>query len=100
MTIIVNPLIIANFNELSLRRTKTDRKDAVTIARYLFLNRDGISKLPSSQMTTDLRDLARERESILKMVASMKNDIKRILQTTFLELEQLVDVLCGTMSVS
>ena len=48
-------------------------------------------------MTTDLRDLARERESILKMVASMKNDIRRILQTTFPELEQLVDVLCGTM---
>ena len=31
------------------------------------------------------------------MIASMKNDIKRILQTTFPELEQLVDVLCVTM---
>lgn len=97
MTIIVNPLIIANFTKLSLRRTKTDRKDAFTIARYLLLNRDNINKLPSSQITTDLRDLARERESILKLVASMKNDIRRILQATFPELEQLVDVLCGTM---
>ncbi len=83
MTIVVNPLIIANFNKLSLRRTKTDKKDAFTIARYLFLNRDGLNNLPCSQVTTDLRDLARERESILKMVASMKNDIRRILQTTF-----------------
>ena len=33
----------------------------------------------------------------LKVVASMKNDIRRILQTTFPELEQLVDVLSGTM---
>lgn len=97
MTIIVNPLIIANFTKLSLRKTKTDRKDAFTIARYLLLNRDNINKLPSSQITTDLRDLARERESILKLVASMKNDIRRILQATFPELEQLVDVLCGTM---
>jgi transposase len=97
MTVIVNPLIIANFTKLSLRRTKTDRKDAFTIARYLLLNRDNINKLPSSQITTDLRDLARERESILKLVASMKNDIRRILQATFPELEQLVDVLCGTM---
>lgn len=97
MTLVVNPLIIANFNKLSLRRTKTDKKDAVTIARYLFLNREGISRLASSQVTTDLRDLARERESLLKMGTSVKNDIRRILQTTFPELEQLVDVLCGTM---
>ncbi len=78
-TIVVNPLVIANFAKLSLRKTKTDKKDAVTIARFLFLNRDSIQKLPSPQMTTDLRDLARERESILKMIASMKNDIRRIL---------------------
>lgn len=96
-TIVVNPLIIANFAKLSLRKTKTDKKDALTIARFLFLNRDSIHRLPSSQQTTDLRDLARERESILKMIASMKNDIKRILQTTFPELEQLVDVLGVTM---
>jgi transposase len=91
-TIVVNPLVIANFAKLSLRKTKTDKKDAVTIARFLFLNRDSLHRLPSCQQTTDLRDLARERESILKMIASMKNDIKRILQTTFPELEQLVDV--------
>lgn len=96
-TIVVNPLIIANFAKLSLRKTKTDKKDALTIARFLFLNRESIEKLPSSQTTTDLRDLARERESILKMIASMKNDIKRILQATFPELEQFVDVLGLTM---
>jgi len=94
---VVNPLIIANFAKLSLRKTKTDKKDAVTIARFLFLNRESMQRLPTSQITTDLRDLARERESILKMIASMKNDIKRILQTTFPELEQLVDVLGVTM---
>jgi transposase len=97
MTFVVNPLIIANFTKLSLRKTKTDKKDAATIARYLFLNRDSISKLPASQITTDLRDLARERESLLKMVTSTKNDIRRMLQTTFPELEQLVDVLGLTM---
>ena len=85
-TIVINPLVIANFAKLSLRKIKTDRKDAITIARFLFLNRDSISQLPSSQQTTDLRDLARERESILKMIASMKNDVRRILQSTFPEL--------------
>ncbi len=96
-TIIVNPLIIANFARLSLRKTKTDKKDALTIARFLFLNRESLEKIPSCQVTTDLRDLARERESILKMIASMKNDIKRILRCTFPELEQLVEVLSDTM---
>jgi hypothetical protein len=89
--------IIASFNKLSLLRTKTDKKDALTIARYLFLNRDVLSTLLSSQAMTDLRDLARERESLLKMIASMKNDMRRILQTTFPELEQLVDILSSTM---
>jgi transposase len=65
-TIVVNPLIIANFNKLSLRRTKTDKKDALTIARYLFLNRDVVSTLPTFQATTGLRvrDLVRERGSL------------------------------------
>lgn len=55
MTLVVNPLIIANFTKLSLRKTKTDKKDAVTIARYLFLNRDSLHKLPCAQLTTDLK---------------------------------------------
>jgi hypothetical protein len=81
----------------SLRKTKTDKKDAIAIARFLFLNRDSISRLPSTQLTTDLRDLARKRESFLKMTASIKNDVRRILQITFPELEHLIDVLGTTM---
>ncbi|MGA2109962.1 MAG: transposase [Syntrophorhabdales bacterium] len=96
-TIVVNPLIIANFNRLSLRRTKTDKKGALTAAAYLFLNRDVPGTLPSSRATTDLQDLAGERGPLSKMAASMKNDLRRILQTTFPELEQLVDVLSTTM---
>ena len=34
-TIVVNPLLIANFAKLSLGKTKTDKKDAMTIARFL-----------------------------------------------------------------
>ncbi len=32
---IINPLLIANFAKLSLRKTKTDKKDAFTIAQFL-----------------------------------------------------------------
>lgn len=31
-TVVINPLLIANFAKLSLRKTKTDKKDALTIA--------------------------------------------------------------------
>ena len=34
-TVVVNPLLISNYAKLSLRKTKTDKKDALTIARFL-----------------------------------------------------------------
>jgi len=34
--VVVNPLLIANYGKLSLRKTKTDKKDALVIARYLY----------------------------------------------------------------
>ena len=37
---IINPLLIANFARLSLRKTKTDKKAALTIAEFLFLKRE------------------------------------------------------------
>lgn len=94
--VIVNLLIISNSTKPSLRKTNTDKKDAVTIARFLLLNRDTISHVPSPQLTTDLRDPARERESIINMITSMINDFLRLLQSTFPELEQIVIVLGNT----
>ncbi len=86
---VVNPLLITNFARLSLRKTKTDKKDALTIARFLLANEGSLQTLASSQDSQDLRDLAREREGLTKLVASMKIDIKRLLQSTFPELESL-----------
>ncbi len=96
-TVVVNPLVIANYGKLSLRKTKTDRKDALVIATYLFLHRERILQCSVSQGYQDLRDVAREREFTGKMIASMKNDIKRMLQATFPELERLVNVFSDSM---
>ena len=46
----------------------------------------------TSQGHQDLRDVAREREFTGKMIAGIKNDIKRMLQSTFPEVEKLVNV--------
>jgi transposase len=96
-TVVINPLIISNFAKLSLRKTKTDKKDALTIAQFVLMHKEAISQIALSQDVQDLRDLARERESLTVLIASIKNDIKRILQRTFPELESICDVFSETM---
>lgn len=91
-TVIVNPLLISNFTKLSLRKTKTEKKDALTIARFLLVNAKSISQLAISQDLQDLRDIARERESLCHLIATTKTEIKRILQSTFPELESVCNI--------
>jgi transposase len=47
--LVINPLLIANFAKLSLRKTKTDKKDAKTIARFLVVHQEGLSQLSLSE---------------------------------------------------
>jgi len=90
--IVINPLLITNFAKLSLRKTKTDKKDAMTIAQFILQHRDAVSQLAVSQDLQDLRDLARERESLSHLMAATKTEIKRVLRTTFPELEVSCDI--------
>jgi transposase len=96
-TMVVNPLLIANFTKLSLRKTKTDKKDALTIARFLMDHPEEISHLSLSQDHQDLRDLCRERESLCHLMAATKVEIKRVLRTTFPELESIGNLYTGAM---
>ena len=95
--VVVNPLLITNFARLSLRKTKTDKKDAYTIARFLLANEESLSAIAFSQDTQDIKDLSRERESMTVLISGMKNDIKRLLQGTFPELEKLCSPYGETM---
>jgi transposase len=90
-TVVINPLLIANFTKLSLRKTKTDKKDAMTIAQFLLVHRESISQLSLSQDLQDFRDIARERESVCNMLCAHRVEIKRLLQSTFPELERIAD---------
>ena len=38
--ILINPLLISNYLKMQLRKTKTDKKDAVVIAQFLLANGD------------------------------------------------------------
>jgi transposase len=91
-TVVINPLLIANFAKLSLRKTKTDKKDAMTIAQFLIVHQGTISQLSLSQDLQDFRDIARERESVCNMLTAHKVEVKRLLQSTFPELEHIADL--------
>jgi transposase len=60
-------------------------------------HKDSIEQFAISQDTKDFRDIARERESISHLIASTKNEIKRVLQTTFPELESVCNIFTTTM---
>jgi transposase len=95
--VVINPLLISNFAKLALRKTKTDKKDALTIAQFLLAHTDKISQMSVSQDMQDMRDLARERESLSHLIAATKTEIKQVLQTTFPELERICGVYTGAM---
>ena len=89
---IINPLLIANFAKLSLRKTKTDKKDAFTIAQFLLLQKEALATHTGSPHLDELKDLSRRREKLVDQMTSLKNDMKRILSVTFPELETITGV--------
>jgi len=96
-TVVINPLLISNFAKLSLRKTKTDKKDAGTIAQFILAHKDSVKQLAVSQDLQDIRDMARERESLSHHISATKVEIQRILQTTFPELATLTNPLTKVM---
>ena len=88
-TRVINPLLISNFAKLSLRKTKTDKKDARTIGKFLMANEEALSQVVISVDVQELRDLSLERESLSHLIAATKTEIKRILTTIFPELESI-----------
>lgn len=87
---VINPLLISNFMKMSLRKTKTDKKDAKTIALFLHMFHESIRD--NNIISSEFRDLAREREHIACEVARIKNDIEKLLSVTFPELEKKVNI--------
>jgi len=94
---VINPLLISNFVKLQLRKTKTDKKDAYVIAQFLLLNRDSLSQTILSSDISDLRDLSRQRESLVDQMSSIKSEIKRLLTITFPELEHISGIFTKSM---
>jgi len=53
------------------------------------MHRDTLTRTSISSHVSDLRDLSRQRESLLSQMTALKCDMKRLLTITFPELEKL-----------
>jgi transposase len=93
---VINPLLISNFVKLQLRKTKTDKKDAAVIARYLSAHGACLPQTMADSHVADLRALSRQRESLLHQMTALKCDIKRVLSITFPELERTMGIFTRT----
>lgn len=90
-TYVINPLLSNLYRKsLSLRRTKTDRIDARTIATMLMSDMDLKSYSGSSYHNEELKSLTRYRFDKVEERAKLRQSVSRLVTILFPELEKLV----------
>ena len=93
-TYVINPLHTNLYRKsLTLRKTKTDRIDARTIATMLMSDVDLKSYTDTSYHNEDLKSLTRYRFDKVRERAKLKCSISRLVCILFPELEKLVPTL-------
>jgi len=93
---VINPLLVHNFHKsMSLRKTKTDKKDSFIIALFTLKNLEILSKY--NKNTSTIKRLCRERDKISEKIARIKTAIKSDLNVLFPELENNVNIFTNTM---
>ena len=90
-TYVINPLHTNLYRKsLSLRKTKTDRVDARTIATMLMSDVDLKSYTDTSYHNEELKSLTRYRFDKVQERAKLKQSVSRLVTILFPELEKLV----------
>ena len=93
-TYVINPLHTNLYRKsLSLRKTKTDRVDARTIATMLLSDVDLKSYTDAAYHNEELKSLTRYRFEKVQERAKLKQSVSRLVTILFPELEQLVPIL-------
>ena len=93
-TYVINPLHTNLYRKsLSLRKTKTDRVDARTIATMLMSDVDLKSYTDTSYHNEELKSLTRYRFDKVQERAKLKSSVSRLVTILFPELEKLVPTL-------
>ena len=90
-TFVINPLHTNLYRKsLSLRKTKTDRVDARTIAAMLMSDVDLKSYTDTAYHNEELKSLTRYRFDKVRERAKLKQSVSRLVNILFPELEKLV----------
>ena len=93
-TYVINPLHTNLYRKsLSLRKTKTDRVDARTIAAMLMSDVDLKSYTDTAYHNEELKSLTRYRFDNVRERAKLKQSVSRLVTILFPELEKLVSTL-------
>ena len=93
-TYVINPLHTNLYRKsLTLRKTKTDRIDARTIATMLMSDLDLKSYTDTSYHNEELKSLTRYRFDKVRERAKLKTSVSRLVTILFPELEKLVPTL-------
>ncbi len=93
-TYVINPLHTNLYRKsLSLRKTKTDRVDARTIATMLMSDVDLKSYTDTAYHNEELKSLTRYRFDKVRERARLKQSVSRLVTILFPELEKLVPTL-------
>ena len=93
-TYVINPLHTNLYRKsLTLRKTKTDRVDARTIATMLMSDVDLKSYTDTSYHNEELKSLTRYRFDKVRERAKLKTSVSRLVTILFPELEKLVPTL-------
>ena len=93
-TYVINPLHTNLYRKsLSLRKTKTDKVDAITIAKMLVSGVDLKSYSDTLYHNAELKSLTRYRFDKIQQRAQLKQSVSRLVTILFPELEKLVPTL-------
>lgn len=91
---VINPLYTSLYRKsLSLRKTKTDKVDAHTIASMLMSDLDLKPYSKSLYHNEELKSLTRYRFDKVKERATLKTSVSRLVNILFPELEKIVSTI-------
>jgi len=81
---VVNPVLINEYGNNSLRKVKTDKKDSMKIARYALDNRNDLRNYSTSDVLRDsLKSFVRQFNFEDKTLTSHKNRLNALLERSF-----------------
>jgi transposase len=81
---VVNPVLIKQFGDNTLRKVKTDKKDSMKIARYALENRDELHDYTAIDTVRDeLKSFVRQFNFANKTLTASKNNLNALLERVF-----------------